>query len=211
MSKYVNRDLFRRRLVEMMADSNDTTYRLAETIGLSPATISRYTTGGIDEPKLPTIQAIAERYGVNPLWLMGQKGQGKYTDPTEQPKRIPIVGTIACGKPIIAEQHIEGYEYVSEGAKIDFCLRAKGDSMVGARIFDGDLVYIRQQPEVENGEIAAVMVNSNDATLKRVHKYRGMIVLRPENPTCSEQVLKGPECRNVRIIGKAMFFKSEVI
>lgn len=75
-SRYVDRELFRERLIDLMSDHDDTTYSLGDGIGMSSATISRYTTGGIGEPKLPTIQAIAERYGVNPLWLMGQPGRG---------------------------------------------------------------------------------------------------------------------------------------
>lgn len=209
MGAFFNRDLFRRRLAELMADNNDTTYSLGEHLGLNNATISRYMTGHI-EPKLPTIQAIAEKYRVNPKWLMGQDGESKYVERTGRAKRIPIVGTIACGSLIIAEEHIEGYEHIPENSNVDFCLRAKGDSMIGARILDGDLVYIRQQPEVESGEIAAVLVDNDEATLKRVYVINGSIILRAENPNHPELVFSKKDAKAVKIIGKAIMFKSEV-
>lgn len=209
MGAFFDKDLFRRRLAELMADNNDTTYSLGEYLGLNPATISRYTNGSI-EPKMPTIQAIAEKYGVNPKWLMGQDGESKYIDRTRRAKKIPIVGTIACGAPIIAQEYIEGVEYMPENTNVDFCLRVKGDSMIGARILDGDLVYIRQQPDVENGEIAAVLIDGEEATLKRVYKLNGSVILRAENPNYPDQVFNKKEIKRIKIIGKAIMFKSEV-
>lgn len=203
------KDSFRRRLAELMADNNDTTYSLGEFLGLNSATISRYTTGHI-EPKMPTIQAIAEKYNVNPLWLMGQEGQSKYIDRAERAKKIPVVGTIACGAPIIAQEYIEGTEFIPEGMHADFALRVKGDSMIGARILDGDLVYIRQQPEVENGEIAAVLIEGEEATLKRVYLVNGTVILRAENPKYQDLVFSRKEAKGLKIIGKAIMFKSEV-
>ncbi len=209
MGKFFDRELFRQRLAELMADNNDTTYSLGEYLNLNPATISRYTTGSI-EPKMPTIQAIAEKYGVNPKWLMGQDGESKYMDRAERVKKIPIVGTIACGAPIIAQEYIEGVEFVPEDMHVDFCLRVKGDSMIGARILEGDLVYIRQQPVVENGEIAAVLIDGEEATLKRVYRLNGSIILRAENPAYQDRIFNKKEAKAIKIIGKAIMFKSEV-
>lgn len=206
---YFDKDLFRRRLAELMADNNDNTYSLGEFLGLNPATISRYTTGEI-KPKLPTIGAIADKYNVNAMWLMGQPEQSKYIERAERSKKIPIVGTIACGTPIIAQEYIEGYEHISEDTKADFCLRVKGDSMIGARILDGDLVYIRQQPEVENGEIAAVLIEGEEATLKRVYLLNGNLILRAENPAYQDLMFSRKDARGVKILGKAVMFKSEV-
>lgn len=209
MGKYFDKDLFGKRLLELMADNNDTTYSLGEYLHLNNTTISRYTTGDI-APKIPTVQAIAEKYGINPAWLMGTAGAGKYAEKDQTAKRIPILGTIAAGAPILAQEYIEGYEYVPEDTKADFCLRVKGDSMIGARILDGNLVYIRQQPEVENGEIAAVIINGEEATLKRVYKLNGTIILRAENPNYPDRTFSKKETKIINIIGKAVFFKSEV-
>ena len=123
-------------------------------------------------------------------------------------KRLPVLGKIAAGVPILSQEDLIDYEFVSESLNADFCLKVQGDSMIGARILDGDLVYIRQQPEVETGEIAAVLIDGGEATLKRVYKLNGSIVLRSENPNYPEQIYGKKD--NVTILGKAILFKSEV-
>lgn len=122
-------------------------------------------------------------------------------------REIPILGTIACGAPILAQEHIEGYTTVPQEIHADFALVCKGDSMVGARIFDGDVVYIRQQETVENGEIAAVLVE-DEATLKRVRRYPDHIILEPENPNYRPRVFWDEEMNRVQILGKATWFIS---
>ena len=209
MGRYFNKDKFSKRLLELMVDNNDTTYSLGEYLHLSNASISRYTTGHM-APKVPTVQAIAEKYGVNPAWLMGTEGTDKYTDKARPDvKRIPIIGTIAAGVPILAHENIEGYEVVPENASVDFCLRVKGDSMIGARIMDGDLVYIRKQSTVDDGEIAAVIID-DEATLKRFYKFNGSVLLRSENPNYPEQRYTKKDMKQILILGKAIFFRSEV-
>lgn len=125
-------------------------------------------------------------------------------------KRFRMLGDIACGKPIYAEEHFETYVEASASIKADFCVTARGDSMINARIFDGDVVFIRKQPDVENGEIAAVVIGDT-VTLKRVYKYPNRLELRPENPTHRVQNYEGEELENVRIIGKAVAFQSMLI
>lgn len=94
----------------------------------------------------------------------------------------------------------------------DFALRCKGDSMIGARIYDGDIVYIRKQPQVENGEIAAVLIEDvaeyAEATLKRLYLSSGQLVLQAENPTFAPIVFTGDSIRQVHILGKAVAFTS---
>lgn len=206
--RYFNKELFGKRLLELMTDNSDTTYSLGDYLHLSNATISRYTTGDI-APKLPTIEKIANKYGVNPVWLAGTEGANKYAEKSQPAKKVPIIGTIAAGIPILAQENIEGYEYVSENLHVDFCLRVKGDSMIGARILDGDIVYIRKQPEIENGEIAAVMIDG-EATLKRVYKLNGTVILRAENPNYKDKNFTKKDMKQISILGKAIFFRSEV-
>ena len=105
----------------------------------------------------------------------------------------------------------EVFYSVSDDIDADFCLRAKGDSMTGARIYDGDIVFIRRQPTVENGEIAAVIID-NEATLKRVYFYKDKdkLVLSPENPAFEPLVYIGSELEEIRILGKAVAFQSIV-
>ena len=127
-------------------------------------------------------------------------------------KQLPVLGDIACGMPIYAEERHESFVSVAEGLDADFCLKARGDSMVGARIFDGDVVFIRSQSTVENGEIAAVILG-DEATLKRVYYYpnEGKLVLSPENPRYAPLVFVGRELENVKIIGKAVAFQSVLV
>lgn len=122
---------------------------------------------------------------------------------------VPIIGEIACGVPILAEENIEEYVDLPEHIRADFALRCKGDSMTGARINDGDIVYIRQQPTVANGEIAAVRIE-NEATLKRVYRNGGTVILQPENPAYSPMAFTGDALNDVAILGKAVAFTSKI-
>ncbi|MBR3974372.1 MAG: repressor LexA [Clostridia bacterium] len=127
--------------------------------------------------------------------------------PLPQTKKIPLLGSIACGEPILAEENIEDFVKLDKDIPADFALRCKGDSMITARIFDGDIVYIRQQPDVENGEIAAVLID-NEATLKKVYKFPNKIVLSPCNPVYDDLIYMEEQCNNIRILGKAVAFTS---
>ena len=129
--------------------------------------------------------------------------------PMPQMNTVPLLGEIACGDPILAEENFEGEVTIPDNIHADFALRCQGDSMINARIHDGDIVYIRAQSEVNNGEIAAVLIDEN-ATLKRVYFYpeSNKIVLNPENPKCEPYVYVGEEIASVHILGKAIAFTS---
>lgn len=129
--------------------------------------------------------------------------------PMPEMRKIPLIGSIACGAPVLAEEHIEEYINIPKQIHADFALTCKGDSMINARIFDGDTVYIRQQDTVENGEIAAVLIDG-EATLKRVQLYNDHITLEPENPQYRPLVYWGEEMNIVRILGKAVAFTSAI-
>lgn len=129
--------------------------------------------------------------------------------PMPELRRIPLIGSIACGAPILAEEHIEDIIDLPGHIRADFALTCKGDSMINARIFDGDIVYVRQQDTVENGEIAAVLIDG-EATLKRVRLFEDHISLEPENPQYRPIVLWGEEMNTARILGKAVAFTSTV-
>jgi repressor LexA len=124
-------------------------------------------------------------------------------------RQIPLVGTIACGTPITAQENVEGEVDIPDYIHADYALRCKGDSMINARIFDGDIVYIRQQPTVENGEIAAVLIE-DEATLKRFRRLEDRIILEPANPLFDSLVYRGSEMEQVHILGRAVAFTSNV-
>ncbi len=158
------------------------------------------------------IKAIADALETTPSYIMGWEEHQNVPDNILQvPKMtsIPLVGTIACGTPILAQENIESNVDLPEHIRADFALRCKGDSMINARIYDGDIVYIRQQETVENGEIAAVLIE-DEATLKRVRLFEDHISLEPENPQYRPMVLWENEMNNVRILGKAVAFTSTV-
>lgn len=184
--------------------------------------LSQYVTGKV-APGQTKLFILGKALRVNEAWLMGcdvdrapmNTDSNDALDLVEgvvrriQMKKFPMIGEIACGAPIVAHQEYETFVEASASINADFCVTAKGDSMINARIFDGDVVFIREQPTVNNGEIAAVIIE-NDVTLKRVYFYDNRIELRPENPTYPVLNYEGTQLETVRIIGKAVAFQSYI-
>ena len=193
---------------------------VAQSVGVSEATISRWESGDIANMKRDKIVSLAKALHVSPSFIMGWDepetedivSSNKYNNvfPIKTDK-IPLLGDIACGEPIFASEDKESYVLAGTDIRADFCLRACGDSMINARIYDGDIVFIREQPMVEKGEIAAVIIN-DEATLKRVYYYpeQNKIILNPENPAYEPFVYVGEELNSIRILGKAIAFQSDV-
>lgn len=175
---------------------------LAAAVGTSKQTIHRYENGMIANIPHARVAELAAALGTSPSELMGWKA-------APCAGYVPLLGAIACGEPIFASEEAEDLVALPHGAEADFCLIARGDSMLGARIRGGDLVFIKRQDTVENGEIAAVIVGE-EATLKRVyyHRAEGMLVLSPENPSYAPMVYVGRELEAVKILGKAVAFQS---
>lgn len=161
--------------------------------------------------KQSKIKAIADALQTTPGYIMGWDEADQYILPISI-QSLPLLGSISCGKPILADEHIETYVEATTNIKADFCLKAKGDSMINARIHNGDIVFIRKQDTVENGEIAAVIIG-DEATLKRVFYYpdEGKLVLQAENPKYEPFVFVGDELNTIKILGKAVAFQSNVI
>ena len=167
------------------------------------------------------IKAIAEALETTPAYIMGwdepdqklDKENLKFFDnlfPIET-KKFPLIGNIACGKPILADEQFEAYIEAGANIDADFCLKAKGDSMIGARIYDGDIVFIRKQEMVNNGEIAAVIID-DEATLKRVNYYpeKNLLILKAENSNYEDLVYTGEQLDHIIILGKAVAFQSDI-
>lgn len=200
------------KLKELRKSKGLTLDELAELIGTSKQTIHRYENGIITNVPPEKVEGLANALGTTPGELMGWDTEPVTTYENITPmavKSLPVLGDIACGMPIYAEERHESFVSVSDKFDADFCLTARGDSMTGARIFDGDVVFIRSQNSVENGEIAAVILG-DEATLKRVYYYPNeeKLVLSPENPRYAPLVYVGRELENVKIIGKAVAFQS---
>ncbi len=186
--------------------------KVAEKLGVSPATVYRYENGDIEKMPGNILEPISRILHTTPAILMGWEDASVLPDniiPMPTMSKVPLLGTIACGEPILAEENLEGKVDLPEQIHADFALRCQGDSMINARIFDGDIVYIHQQDTVEDGQIAAVLIE-DEATLKRVHFFDDHIVLAPENPTFRPLVYWGEEMNELRILGLAVAFTSTV-
>ena len=168
----------------------------------SRSSINKIEKGEVDIPRSKMI-LIAKALNISPNSLIDENT--KNTDI----KKIPLLGSIACGSPVFAEENIEEYMNCPSDLPANFCLYCKGDSMIGARINDGDIVYIQSQNNVENGEIAAVLIE-DEATLKRVYKYKDKLVLQPENSDYQPFVYVGKEMESIKILGKAVAFFSKI-
>ena len=187
---------------------------LAKITGFPKSAIQRYATG--QTPKIPVdrLERLADVLGVSAAYLMGWEEQ---VQPPEQPcvtippgfepppemVKVPLVGAIACGEPITAEENLEGYVDAPKSVHCDFALRCEGDSMIDAGISEGDIVFIRQQPEVPNGQIAAVRIG-DEATLKRVYWDGTTLTLMPANPCYAPRPFTGEQLRDVQIEGRAI-------
>lgn len=187
-------------------------------VKLDKSHLSQYV-NGVATPHQSKLFILGQALGISEAWLMGydvpmDKGAGSGAFGMPDFHAVPRYGTIACGAPILAEQNIEGYDNVPDWVHCDFTLICRGDSMTGARIYDGDVVCIRQQDEVESGQIAAVLVDdeteSGSATLKRVRIVDGGIILMPENPAYEPQFYLGADAQRVHILGLATHFISTV-
>ena len=187
---------------------------LAKRLGTSKQTIQRYENGIIANVPPEKIEKLAEALAVTPAELMGwseSKPEAEGVLPLAF-KKVRLIGDIACGEPIYAEEQYESFAVVGGDVDVDFCLKARGDSMIGARIYDGDIVFIKAQDAVDNGEIAAVIIN-DEATLKRVYYYpeEEKLILSPENPRYAPLVSFKDELMGIKILGQAVYFQSRII
>ena len=205
---------FKERLKALRTEKGWSQQRLADELEISKSSVNMYERGE-REPSFETMEAIADIFNVDMDYLYGRTDvkianpvtPAKSTippgfQPMPEMAQVPLVGRIACGTPITAEQNIEQIVSIPAAWHATFTLMCKGDSMA-PRIQDGDLVAVRSQPEVENGEIAAVRIGE-EATLKHVYVYPNYIELRPENPEYNSIIKIGPEMEDVHIEGRVV-------
>jgi repressor LexA len=187
-------------------------------ITMNKSDISQYVSGKT-EPGSKKLTILGLALGVTETWLMGydvpkerEETLASNIIPLPETKKVPLLGTIACGEPILAVENVADYVDMDADTHADFALRCKGDSMINARIFDGDIVYIRKQETVENGEIAAVLVNGmeSEATLKRIYTSDDSIRLCAANPMYPDKIFEKENMNDVKIIGKAVAFLSSI-
>lgn len=205
-------------LKNLREEMNLSQQELADKLKVTRQTVSNYETNK-RLPNKEMFEIIADFFNVDMDYLYGMSDiKNKYQslmnssdiDLSKIPgiilpvkmKKIPILGTIACGEPIFAEENYEGYFMLDENLpRADFVLKAKGNSMVEADIFDGDLVFFKKQSDVDNGDIAAVIID-DEATLKKVYKNENTLILQPCNSNYAPIVLSEDDHKNIRILGE---------
>lgn len=198
------------RIKRKRLENNLTLEELGKKADVSRATMQRYESGKITNIPSDRIERISEALGVSPAFIMGWENENNEPILENIPgiitpvkmKKIPILGTIACGDPIFAQENYDGYFMLDKNLPhADFVLKAKGDSMIEANIYDGDLVFFRHQNDVDNGKIAAVIID-DEATLKRVNKNDNMLILQPCNKNYSPIITTKEDHKSILILGE---------
>lgn len=208
--------IWNERIHEKRTEKGITLAQIADRLGVTEATAQRYERGNIKSIPYEHMCAYGEILNCSPAYLMGWEDNSSVMLNNIYPielKRFPMLGEIACGKPTYINEDRESYIMAGTDIKADFCLKAKGDSMINARIYDGDIVFVRKQDIVENGEIAAVVVNNDsEATLKRFYYYaeKSMVILKAENPVYEDLIFTNDELNNFHVLGKAIAFQSDI-
>lgn len=208
------------RIKHLRLQRNLSQQELAELVGYKTASAINKIELGLRDINQTKVKKFAEALNTTTNYLINGDVNNdidvfpiKGIIPLPKTRKVPRLGKIACGEPILAEENYEDYDDVPEDIKCDFTLICDGDSMINARIQDGDVVYFREQSQVENGEIAACLVDGKfetKATLKRFYKYDDKIILQAENPKYQPFVYVNEEMNKVRIIGKAVGFTSRL-
>jgi len=201
------------RLSQALSIKNITQTELCKRTGIPKSAMSQYIKGNF-EPKQDRIYLIAKALNISEAWLMGYDvSMHREENAKKTGIKIPVLGLVRAGIPMDAVEYIIDYEEISEDMARQgefFGLQIKGDSME-PKISEGDVVIVRKQPDVESGEIAIILVNGDEATIKKVQKFNGGINLIPSNPAydvmtyTNEQIEKLP----VRVLGKVVELRAK--
>lgn len=195
------------RLKELRKSRNLTQAELAKILGIAQPTLSGWENDKFQiDDDIKT--KIADYFGVTVDYLLGREDITKlsnYLRPVIENKKIPIIGTVKCGPNGLAFEDIDGYVYVDDDLTGEIlAFRCKGDSMKFEAIDDGDIAIVRRQDDVECGELAVVIVNGDEGTLKRVRKFDGGIILEAANPDYPPRIFTGEDLNKIQIVGKVL-------
>lgn len=202
------------KIKELRIKKDLTLEQIGEAVGVNKATVMKWENGMIKNMRRDKIAKLAEVLGTTPAYLIG------WDEPLDnipgimpiRKKTFPLLGNIACGEPTYAEEQHETWIEATETIDADFCIRASGDSMNGAHIEDGDIVFIKQMPVVDNGRIAAVCIG--DETTLKYCDYRpetATLILTPANPAYRPQIYTGDQLNAIRILGLAVKLQKDLI
>ena len=209
-----NKRIMADNIIRLMRLHNKTRREICNDLHISYTTFTDWVNANT-YPRIDKIEMLANYFGVEKSDLVERyNNKPKNSFNNIHPittQRIPVLGEIRCGEPTLAQEERMLYVMVGTEVQADFALICRGDSMIDARIHDGDIVFIRKQDIVNNGEIAAVIID-DEATLKRFYYYRdkSLIILKPANPNYEDIILTGEQLNTVRVLGKAVAFQSDV-
>lgn len=175
-------------------DLDLTLEEVGNIVGVTKSTVMKWETGSIENMRRDKIALLSKALKVSPLWIMGVEDKNI----TSGTISVPLLGQIAAGVPILAEENIEDYFNIDTKVKADFALKIKGNSMMDAGILPGDIVFIKQQCDLENGQIGAILIEE-EATLKKFYKEDDTIILQAENEDYKPMIYKEG---NIKILGK---------
>ena len=216
MSDLGNREVMAANIKYFMTLHGKTRKQICEDLGFAYSTFSDWVNGK-KYPRIDKIEMMANYFNISKADLVERKQKIELTETVDNiyklgKIKLPFLGKVACGEPIFADEDRESYIMVGTDIGADFCLQCQGDSMINARIHDGDIVFVKKTDIVENGEIAVVIID-DEATLKRFFYYRdqNLVILKPENPKYQDIILTGDQLNQVRVIGRAVAFQSDVI
>ena len=192
------REVFKNNFVRLMREKGSSNKDVADFMNVSPTTVGNWAKG-YKVPRMDKLDMLCTFFGVErtDLTMPVQARRGENQHP------IPLIGTIACGVPIPAQTDIQGVVVPDKKIRATFALRAKGDSMINVGIADGDVVFVREQAQVEEGEIAAVYIDG-EATLKKFYRHGDAVELRPANDSMRSMYFSAENCSEFRILGKCV-------
>lgn len=192
------------RIRELRLAKGLTQEELGRLVGVQRSAVNKWEKGHVTNLKRDVIEKLSSFFGVTPSYLMGMTDVSAETAKT---RRVPVVGSVAAGAPILVLEEWQDYVELDDKVSADFAVRVKGDSMVDARIYDGDIVFVRRQPTVENGEIAVVLLD-DEVVIKRFFRTPQGIILQSENAEYAPLYIPADEADRVRILGKAVMVQS---
>jgi len=211
------------RLYKARINSGYTLEFVGSKIGVHKSTISRWEKGETEKIKLPIIESLAKIYNVNPSWLAGindnptiQKSFKVESNVFPSPDmvvKIPVVGKISAGMPLLAVENIVSYAYapssqIKQGYTY-FYLTVQGDSM-NLKFHEGDIILVQKQSDLENDEIGVILING-EATVKKYKNENGLIILQPMSTNPEHQVqIYNPREKDIEIIGKVISYQGKV-
>lgn len=203
---------FSERFRQLIEESGKNQTVIAEEFGMSKQALSTWV-NGTASPKKPTLLTIAAHFGVNVAWLMGFDVPRNITTAAAPARRniietrpytVPMLGNVAAGQPIYAPEDYEARVPVTNGIKCDFAMCVKGDSMT-PYLHDGDVIFVREQPDVDDGRIAVVFIG-DEALIKHVYKTQNGLTLVSDNPDYPPIYVDPDDCETTRIAGKPVAY-----